>query len=277
MCGYSPSGKWQRILLVMKLKIFFLLCCLGSLQAGVYSQVNQFSVQKTDVLVTEVLEELQSRSDYRFFYQKGIFGENDRVSVDFENASLQQVLDEVLVKRGFGYEIIDKVITIRRLQQQKNTKIQIKGLVTDTKKQPLPGVTVMIKGTSLGTVTDAEGHYVLTIPQRDELVLVFSFVGMNSREVTYKGEQELNVELEEKVAEMDEVVVTGIFQKSQASLPGRRQQLPPRNCSNSGTGIYYNPCIISIRRLILSKTMPLVPIRINYRRCKSGEIPVFRM
>ena len=220
MCGYSPSGKWQRILLVMKLKIFFLLCCLGSLQAGVYSQVNQFSVQKTDVLVTEVLEELQSRSDYRFFYQKGIFGENDRVSVDFENASLQQVLDEVLVKRGFGYEIIDKVITIRRLQQQKNTKIQIKGLVTDTKKQPLPGVTVMIKGTSLGTVTDAEGHYVLTIPQRDELVLVFSFVGMNSREVTYKGEQELNVELEEKVAEMDEVVVTGIFQKSQASFTG---------------------------------------------------------
>ena len=96
----------------------------------------------------------------------------------------------------------------------------VKGLVTDTKKQPLPGVTVMIKGTSLGTVTDAEGHYVLTIPQRDELVLVFSFVGMNSREVTYKGEKELNVELEEKIAEMDEVVVTGIFQKSQASFTG---------------------------------------------------------
>ena len=55
MCGYSPSGKWQRILLVMKLKIFFLLCCLGSLQAGVYSQVNQFIVHKTDVFVTEVL------------------------------------------------------------------------------------------------------------------------------------------------------------------------------------------------------------------------------
>ena len=69
-------------------------------------------------------------------------------------------------------------------------------------------------------MTDAEGHYVLTIPQRDELVLVFSFVGMNSREVTYKGEKELNVELEEKIAEMDEVVVTGIFQKSQASFTG---------------------------------------------------------
>ena len=109
---------------------------------------------------------------------------------------------------------------LRERQQQQVSELVVKGLVTDTKKQPLPGVTVMIKGTSLGTVTDAEGHYVLTIPQRDELVLVFSFVGMNSREVTYKGEKELNVELEEKIAEMDEVVVTGIFQKSQASFTG---------------------------------------------------------
>ena len=114
----------------------------------------------------------------------------------------------------------EDMVMLRERQQQQVSELVVKGLVTDTKKQPLPGVTVMIKGTSLGTVTDAEGHYVLTIPQRDELVLVFSFVGMNSREVTYKGEKELNVELEEKVAEMDEVVVTGIFQKSQASFTG---------------------------------------------------------
>ena len=114
----------------------------------------------------------------------------------------------------------EDMVMLRERQQQQVSELVVKGLVTDTKKQPLPGVTVMIKGTSLGTVTDAEGHYVLTIPQRDELVLVFSFVGMNSREVTYKGEKELNVELEEKIAEMDEVVVTGIFQKSQASFTG---------------------------------------------------------
>lgn len=220
MCDCFPSGKWRKIFLIMKLKIFFLLCCIGTLRAEVYSQVNQFSFQRTDVLVTEVLEELQSRSDYRFFYQKGIFGENDRVSIDLKNASLRQVLDEVLVKQGFGYEIIDKVITIRRNPQSQDKGMKINGRVTDNGKQPIPGVTVMIKGTALGSVTDAEGRYVLTIPQSEELVLVFSFVGMKRLEIPWKGEKELNVVLEEDVTEMDEVVVTGIFERPKESFTG---------------------------------------------------------
>lgn len=129
-------------------------------------------------------------------------------------------MEDALKETSLTCVFEEDMVMLRERQQQQVSELVVKGLVTDTKKQPLPGVTVMIKGTSLGTVTDAEGHYVLTIPQRDELVLVFSFVGMNSREVTYKGEKELNVELEEKIAEMDEVVVTGIFQKSQASFTG---------------------------------------------------------
>ena len=133
---------------------------------------------------------------------------------------MREVLEDALKETSLTCVFEEDMVMLRERQQQQVSELVVKGLVTDTKKQPLPGVTVMIKGTSLGTVTDAEGHYVLTIPQRDELVLVFSFVGMNSREVTYKGEKELNVELEEKIAEMDEVVVTGIFQKSQASFTG---------------------------------------------------------
>lgn len=220
MYCYSSWGKWRKILLVMKLKIFFLLCCIGTLQAGVYSQVNLFSLQKKDVLVTDVLEELQRSSDYRFFYQKGIFGEADRVSVDLKDASLQQVLNEVLTKRGFGYEIIDKVITVRKVPQQQAGMIRLSGLVTDKGKQPLPGVTVMIQGTSLGVVTDADGKYAFSVPSMEQVTLVFSFVGMHTKTVAYRGEKELNVVLEEKVAEMDEVVVTGIFQKSQSSFTG---------------------------------------------------------
>ena len=220
MYCYSSWGKWRKILLIMKLKLFFLLCCMGTLQAGVYSQVNLFSLQKKDVLVTDVLEELQRKSDYRFFYQKGIFGESDRVSVDLKNVSLQQVLNEVLTKRGFGYEIIDKVITIRKSPQQQSSTIRLSGLVTDTDKQPLPGVTVMLQGTSVGAVTDAEGRYTFSIPAMEQVTLVFSFVGMHTKTVVYRGEKELKVVLEEKVAEMDEVVVTGIFQKSQSSFTG---------------------------------------------------------
>lgn len=220
MCCFSFRGKWRKIFLIMKLKIFFLLCCMGTLQAGVYSQVNQFSLQKDNVPVTEILEELATRSDYRFFYEKEIFKKTDRVSIQLKDASLKQVLDEVLSKQGFEYELIDKVVTIRRLQQQKLEKIQIRGLVTDSKKQPLPGVTVLIKGTALGAVTGANGQFLFAFPAMDNVVLSFSFVGMKTKELPYKGEKELNVVLEEEVAQMDEVVVTGIFNKAKESYTG---------------------------------------------------------
>lgn len=220
MCCFSFRGKWRKIFLIMKLKIFFLLCCMGTLQAGVYSQVNQFSLQKDNVPVTEILEELASRSDYRFFYEKGIFEKTDRVSIQLKDASLKQVLDEVLSKQGFEYELIDKVVTIRKLQQQKPEKIQIRGLVTDSKKQPLPGVTVLIKGTALGAVTGANGQFLFAFPAMDNVVLSFSFVGMKTKELPYKGEKELNVVLEDEVAQMDEVVVTGIFNKAKESYTG---------------------------------------------------------
>ena len=72
---------------------------------------------------------------------------------------------------------------------------------------PLPGVTVVLKGTSVGVVTDVDGHFKMDLPADHETVLVFSFVGMKTQEVYYKGEKELNVVMEEDVKQMDEVVV----------------------------------------------------------------------
>ena len=109
-CWLFPSGKWWKILLIMKLKIFFLLVSLGTLQAAGYSQDSRFNLKKNDVLLTEVLQELQQQSEYRFFYQKDIFQQADRVNVDMKNVSLRQILDEVLNFTGelplLGHQII---------------------------------------------------------------------------------------------------------------------------------------------------------------------------
>ena len=208
-CWLFPSGKWWKILLIMKLKIFFLLVSLGTLQAAGYSQDSRFNLKKNDVLLTEVLQELQQQSEYRFFYQKDIFQQADRVNVDMKNVSLRQILDEVLIRHGFSYEMIDKVITIRNIQQQKTAGRKITGIVMDTRKQSLPGVTVLLKGTALGVVTDKEGRFNIEIPETDPIVLVFSFVGMKKQEVTYTGQEDIQVVMEEEVTEMDEVVITG--------------------------------------------------------------------
>ena len=79
--------------------------------------------------------------------------------------------------------------------------------MVDKDNAPLPGVTVLVKGTSLGTATDINGTYKLSIPDQQSIVLEFSFVGMKTKTVTYTGQKEINVVLEEDVSEMEEVVV----------------------------------------------------------------------
>ena len=212
--------RYVKFFRIMRLCSLFVFLGMLSATAKTIAQEQVISLNLKNVTYLELFNELHRQTGVRFLYSSDQLENLSRIDVVADRKKMREVLEDALKETSLTCVFEEDMVMLRERQQQQVSELVVKGLVTDTKKQPLPGVTVMIKGTSLGTVTDAEGHYVLTIPQRDELVLVFSFVGMNSREVTYKGEKELNVELEEKIAEMDEVVVTGIFQKSQASFTG---------------------------------------------------------
>lgn len=123
---------------------------------------------------------------------------------------LTDVLDHVLQKE-FTYRFDNNnTIIIRPAKPIETPKtIQIRGSVMDKKKIPLPGVTVMIKGTTIGVATDKEGHFTITPPQDANIELIFSFVGMKPKRITYKGEKDLTVIMEEDFQEMEEVVITG--------------------------------------------------------------------
>ena len=212
--------RYVKFFRIMRLCFLFVFLGMLSATAKTIAQEQVISLNLKNVTYLELFNELHRQTGVRFLYSSDQLENLSRIDVVADRKKMREVLEDALKETSLTCVFEEDMVMLRERQQQQVSELVVKGLVTDTKKQPLPGGTVMIKGTSLGTVTDAEGHYVLTIPQRDELVLVFSFVGMNSREVTYKGEKELNVELEEKIAEMDEVVVTGIFQKSQASFTG---------------------------------------------------------
>lgn len=212
--------RYVKFFRIMRLCFLFVFLGMLSATAKTIAQEQVISLNLKNITYLELFNELHRQTGVRFLYSSDQLENLSRIDVVADRKKMREVLEDALKETSLTCVFEEDMVMLRERQQQQVSELVVKGLVTDTKKQPLPGVTVMIKGTSLGTVTDAEGHYVLTIPQRDELVLVFSFVGMNSREVTYKGEKELNVELEEKIAEMDEVVVTGIFQKSQASFTG---------------------------------------------------------
>lgn len=214
----SPSfskGKWQKILWIMRLKFLILLCCIQTVNASVYSQKQKLDVFFENESMLKVIDFLQKETGLSFFYEKANLKAAGRVSVDMKQAALDEVLDQVLTAKGYQYELLDQVVVIKpaiqadagKAAQQPGHKLT--GKVVDVKGNPLPGVTVMIKGTGMGVVTDVDGNYTLELPAVQDIRLLFSFIGMETQEVAYAGQKEVNVTLQEKAMQMDEVVITG--------------------------------------------------------------------
>ena len=223
--GDSVFLKLPRMFLIMK-TVFISLVCTLNVQANVFSQHTKFDIAMTNVTVSEVLCYLEEISKYRFVYDSDAIDRMQRVDVEMKGTKLETVLESIFVKSGFSFVIEDGVVIIREAGKKQITagilpqSRKITGRVRDHGGHPLPGVTVVLKGTSVGVVTDVDGHFKMDLPADHETVLVFSFVGMKTQEVYYKGEKELNVVMEEEVKQMDEVVVTGIFSKSKESYTG---------------------------------------------------------
>src|SRR4030042_6394863 len=166
----------KKTLLVMKLIVVFLSINLVSLQAVTFSQSKQLSLNLENVSIKEVFSIIESQSNYRFLYNEKTI-ENQFVSINSENGSIDHILAEVLSNTGSSYRMLENnliVITPENLVIKQN--IDIKGRVTDASGIPLPGVNVVEKGTDNGTVTDINGNFSIAVPGQQS-VLLFSFVG----------------------------------------------------------------------------------------------------
>ncbi len=157
----------------------------------------------------ELLKEIQRQSGINFAYDEKILSLYGPRSLRVTRQSLESTLDALFKGTELAYSIDGNTVTVYRKAPQAKGKT-IKGKVTDTQGNPLPGVAVVIMGTSLGTVTNAEGVYSLNVPDGTRQIL-FTMLGMKSRSVDVADKTEINVVLEEELQEMDEVVVTGIF------------------------------------------------------------------
>lgn len=211
----------RKILLIMTLKVFILLVAFSSVSAMSYSQEQKMDVVFHDEMLENVLEYLKANTDYEFVYRRESLGDFRVKNVELKDVTLKQILDQVLCQNGFDYEIVDKIVIIRKLViPQQKKEIKITGQVTDEKKQPMPGVTVVVKGLTIGTATDADGKYVLKLPEMKDLAILFSFIGMETMEVKYTGQDTINVILKENIKMVDEVVITGIYTRKKESFTG---------------------------------------------------------
>ena len=187
--------------------------------------------------LSEVFDEIKRQTKLSFMFSNDDVKHVQRKDYVIKNATLDAALKQCLEGTGLEYELTsNQVVIIRKaaVKAEKIERVTLSGVVKDQKGETLPGVTVMIKGTTLGGTTDIDGKYALTVPLSKDMVLVFSFVGMETQEVAYKGQSKIDVTLAPSVTEMQEVVVTGIFTRKAESYTGAARTVKAEDLAKVG-------------------------------------------
>jgi len=182
----------------------------------------QLTLNLKQVTVKEALNQIENQSDLAFMYEASNINVERVVDIKVENKTIGFVLDRLFPDRNVRYTIVDKhVVLFPSQQDSKELQNQqtITGKVTNDKGEPIPGVSVIIKGTTNGTITDVDGNYSLGIPA-DAKVLVFTYVGMTMQEITIGSQTVINVVLKEAAVGLDEIVVIGYGTVKKSDLTG---------------------------------------------------------
>lgn len=229
----------------MKLFAFFMLVFVLGVSARSYSQNQLVTLNLYGSNVRTLFKEIRKQTGVRFVYNEKHVGELSAIDAQVKEKRVSEVLEEVFRETGLECRYEEGVIFIVPKQEVKTAQdvksVAVKGKVLDKGGQPLPGVTVLLKGTTVGVVTDANGEFQMEIPDGGgEKMLVFSFVGMESQEMRYNGEKELKVVMKESVEEMDEVVVNGYFTRKKESFTGVSKTFSGEELRTISTGNVLN-------------------------------------
>ena len=228
--------KVKRNLLLCSWLSFFLLISVLPGNASVFAQQEKLALSSTQLTVREIFDAISSQLRYDVFYNGEQLDLNRKVKFAQQVLNLEQVLDAVANNR-FKYTLENRTIILTPLTTpQTVNSVTLTGQVTDQSNTPLPGVTVLVKGTKLGTSTDPEGNFKLSLSQQENTILIFSFIGMESQEVPVGDPKKpIKVILKETAENLKEVVVTGIFTRKKESFTGSASTYTASELKTAGT------------------------------------------
>ena len=222
---FFRNGRFKKYFLIMRLTSLLTLFLTLQMSASVWSQT--MSVKLKNSTLQELFVQIEKNSNYRFFYNNDEVNANQRISIDAEQKTVGKILSAALEGTPYSFkEMENKLILIEKTgnqnkfsgtesQQQKS----VSGKVTDSSGGSLPGVSVVVKGTTIGIITDMDGKY--TLPRVPEnAILQFSFVGMRMQELSATGKTTINVELTEESIGIDEVVAVGYATQKKVNMTG---------------------------------------------------------
>lgn len=201
---------------------YLLLLGLFLMSFTVQSQrADTITVNRTGAIRT-VLQEIEKSSSYHFLYNDKLVDADKVVSINIKNKPVSEVLNTLFEGSNITYTIVDKQIILsagtKGIKDTKQTGRTISGIVKDESGLELPGVSIVVKGTTTGTVTDNGGRYSVNIS--DNAVLIFKYVGFISQEIKITNQSVLNITLKEDTQALEEVVVVGYTTQKKADLTG---------------------------------------------------------
>jgi TonB-linked SusC/RagA family outer membrane protein len=189
----------------------------------------QLDINVQDASLQEFFNEIQSQSEYLFFYKDDIIDKETKVSLKVKKASLPTVLDKAFTNTDFSYKIDGRQILVIKKEKapvpekapiiEKQQQQTITGTVTDEDGEPLPGASIIVKGTSTGTATDFDGKFSLEVSEA-ETTLVVTFIGYLTKEVSTAGQGDITIALNPDAAQLEEIVLIGYGSARKSDLTG---------------------------------------------------------
>jgi TonB-dependent starch-binding outer membrane protein SusC len=221
-----------KIFLAMKFTILLALITSLNVSASLYSQDTKLNLSVKDKTVKEVIKLIENQSNFRFFFSDDYLDLNRKVSFTAQNKDINEVLSDLLVEGAVTYKVLDNNVVVITPAMAQQTKIT--GVVNDANTgEALPGVNVVVKGTTRGVTTDMDGKFSIDAGAAD--VLVFSYVGYLSQEVATAGQSNLKVALAPDVKKLDEVVVIGYGVVKKRDLTGAVSTIKSEDIAKSAS------------------------------------------
>lgn len=212
----------------MKLTVFLAIITLTQVSASVYSQ--RITIDAKNVQLETVLEKIRQQSGFDLFYDAEDIRNAGRISINVTGVSVEEALKSCFAGQDLSFKVIENTIVIKGKEDFAKDKgvsapeyemrlaRDISGTVSDS-ISTLPGVSVTIKGTNIGTSTDQNGKYILNVPD-DNAILVFSMIGYLTQEIPVAGKQIIDVKLQADMQGLDEVVVVAFGKQKRSDMVG---------------------------------------------------------
>ena len=262
----NPFLRWKRL---VKCRSFFhvmsltLILTLSSLSGyGAKAVRDTISLNLQEVKLERFVEVMKQKTGLNFLYNSLLFKDAKLISVTANGENWESVLRKVLEKEGFTYDVKDEIVVIKRKVENDHDKfVIVKGQVVDSKKDPLPGVTVLLKGMTIGTVTDSKGNFSIRVPQGVDSLIV-SFIGMQTEYLKLeKDKLEYTVVMKEDVTQLGEVVVTGYQEFDKTRMAGSVSSIKAEDLHFSGTNTLEQALQGRLPGVVITNTSGLVGVR----------------